>query len=107
MTTIREVLRRLFRPPDTQVDPIAPDRAGFSYRVFWTKQARGWDAARRRSVLTTARALTAAAMFEPNAFERRYQLEGVDGEHSGASLLSLMQVLEAFDAVEGTGSRSV
>ena len=102
MTTIRETLRKLFRGSDAkpaQSTP-APDRVDYSYRVFWTKQARGWDAARRRSVLAVTRALTASEAFEPNTFERRYRVEGVDGEHSGASLLTLIQVLEAFDAAE-------
>ncbi len=100
MTTIREALRRLFGEPDTrQAKPAAaPDRVEYSYRVFWTKQARSWDAARRRSALASARTLAASGTFEPNAFERRYRVEGVDGEHSGASLLALIQVLEAFDA---------
>lgn len=100
MTTIREALRRLFGEPDTRyAEPATtPDRVDYSYRVFWTKQARSWDAARRRSILATTRALVASETFEPNAFERRHQVEGVDGEHSGASLIALIHVLEAFDA---------
>jgi len=99
---MRETLRKLFRGSDAkpaQSTP-APDRVDYSYRVFWTKQARSWDAARRRSTLATLRTLTASDTFEPNAFERRHRVEGVDGEHSGASLLALVQVLEAFDAAE-------
>ena len=99
---MRETLRKLFRGSDAkpaQSTP-APDRVDYSYRVFWTKQARGWDVARRRSILGAARALTASEAFEPNTFERRYQVEDVDGDHSGASLLALIQVLEAFDAAE-------
>ncbi len=105
MTTLREALRRLLgRSAAQHSQPAsAPDRVGFSYRVFWTKQARGWDVARRRSVLGAARALTTSESFDPNAFERRYQLEDVDGKHSGASLLALIQVLEALDAAERTG----
>ena len=94
MAKFRDALNRIFQKPDT---PHAPDRVDYSYRVFWTKQARGWDAARRRSILAATRALTASTTFEPNAFARRYQVEGVDGEHSGASLLALVQVLEVFD----------
>jgi hypothetical protein len=94
MAKFRAVLNRLFQKPDT---PLAPDRIDYSYRVFWTKQARGWDAAQRRSILVAARPLATAPDFEPNAFARRYQVEGVEGEHSGASLLALIQVLEALD----------
>jgi len=99
---MRETLRKLFRGSDAkpaQSTP-APDRVDYSYRVFWTKQARSWDAARRRSILAATRTLTASETFNPNVFERRYQVEGMDGEHSGASLLALIQVLEAFDAAE-------
>jgi len=101
MTTIREALRRLFQEPQARPDQPADtlDRVDYSYRVFWTKQARGWPAARRRSIRAAARALAASDVFEPNAFERRYSVEDVDGEHSGASLLALVQVLEALDAV--------
>ncbi|HLF28279.1 MAG TPA: hypothetical protein VJG32_18260 [Anaerolineae bacterium] len=94
--TLRESLRRLLGKPTAQ--PLAgPDRADYSYRVFWTKQAGRWDAERRRAVLATARAVAASDEFEPNLFERRYRIEGVDGEHSGASLLALIRVLEAVE----------
>ena len=96
MAIIRDALRRLSRRADAQ--PAAPDRADYSYRVFWTKQARGWEVARRRSILLAARAVAASEAFEPNAFERRYRVEGVDGEHSGASVWALVQVLDAFNA---------
>jgi len=99
MTTVREALRRLFgRSEPTEAAGL--DRAAYSYRVYWTKQARAWDAARRRSVLEAVRRVTTAETFEPNSFERRYRAEGLAGEHSGASLLALIQVLEALDAVE-------
>jgi hypothetical protein len=97
MTKLRDALNRIFQKPDT---PLAPDRVDYSYRVFWMKQARGWDAAQRRSVLAATRALAASADFEPNAFARHYRVEGVAGEHSGASLLALIQVLEAFDVAK-------
>ena len=96
MAIIRDALRRLSRPANAQ--PAAPDRADYSYRVYWTKQVRDWDAIRRRSILLAARLVAASEAFEPNAFERRSRVEGVDGEHSGASVLALIQVLEAFDA---------
>jgi len=40
MTTVREALQRLFRRPEP-VEMAGLDRAGYSYRVFWMKQARG------------------------------------------------------------------
>lgn len=94
---IRETLRRLFRPSESL--PM-PDRIDYSYRVFWMKQARGWNTDRRHAVTAAARTLTEVDGFEANAFERRYRLDGVEGEHSGASLLALIQVMEALDADE-------
>lgn len=99
MTTVREALQRLFRRPEP-VGTAGLDQAGYSYRVFWMKQARGWDAARRQSVLEATRVVTRADAFESNTFQRRYQVQGLAGEHSGASLLALIQVLEALNAGE-------
>jgi hypothetical protein len=50
--------------------------------------------------LESARGVVAEADFEPNAFERRYRVPGVEGEHSGASVLALASVLEALAAVD-------
>ena len=97
MTAIRDILRRLTGQPE---QAPKPDRIDYSYRVFWAKQARGWHADRRTSVLEAARHLASASGFEANAFERRYRVEGLEGEHAGASLLALIRVLEALDVVE-------
>ena len=95
MTPLRDSLRRM---PGAPQQPPPPDRVAYSYRIYWTRQARLWDAARRQSVSAALRGVVSAEGFEPNAFERRYRVEGVDGEHSGASLLALAQVLEALAA---------
>jgi hypothetical protein len=83
--------------PD-EADPL--QRIDYSYRVYWTRQARDWDVARRRAVAAEVRTLTESDAFEANAFERRYRLDGLDGAHAGASLLALIRVMEAFDADE-------
>jgi hypothetical protein len=101
MPTIRESLRRLLGTPDAvRPRPAAPDRVDYSYRVFWTKQVRAWENSLRRSVYAAARTFATSSAFEPNAFERRYRIEGVGGEHSGASVLALLYVLEAFNATD-------
>lgn len=96
---MRDWLRRLRRSTTTQPaqSETASGRADYAYRVFWMVQARTWDAGRRRLVLSAARGAIASAEFEPNAFERRYRIEGVEGKHAGASLIALIQVLEALD----------
>jgi hypothetical protein len=74
-------------------------RIDFSYTVFWTKQARAWDAARRAAVREAVRAVLARPDFLRNAYERRYTVSGLDAQpHSGASLVVLEKVLQAFDA---------
>jgi len=82
----------------SETAPPSFERADYAYRVFWTKQARQWTVDRRQSVLAAANAVAASVAFEPNPFERRYGVAGVDGAHSGASVMALIQVLEAFDA---------
>ncbi|MGQ0605102.1 MAG: hypothetical protein ACT4QE_25775 [Anaerolineales bacterium] len=69
----------------------------FSYTVFWTKQARAWDAARRAAVREAVRAVMVGPDFLLNAYERRYIVPGLDAQqHSGASLAALEKVLQAF-----------
>jgi len=101
MTSFRESLRRLFGRSDGQPDEAdSTQRIDYSYRVYWTKQTREWDAARRRAVAAEVRAMMESDTFEANAFERRYRLDGLDDAHSGVSLLALAQVLEALDGTE-------
>ena len=74
----------------------ALDRVAYSYTVFWTKTARLWDATKRETVAQHLAALIGAPDFDANFYERTYTLAEVDSVHSGASLLALQKVLEAF-----------
>ena len=74
----------------------ARDRVDYSYTVFWTKQARLWDAAKRGAVAQEVARLVASADFNANFYQRTYTLTEVDGAHAGASLLALQKVLEAL-----------
>ena len=68
-----------------------------SYTVYWTKQARAWQDARRAAVLRAVQAVIAQPDFLLNAYERRYRVPGLDAQsHSGASLAALEKVLQAF-----------
>ena len=98
MTSLRERLRRWI--PGA---PAAPGSAAwFSYRVFWTREVRGWDADRRQTLSAAVRRVTGSQGFVANELGRRYTVEGLDGTaHSGASLMALRQVLEAFEARGG------
>lgn len=100
MTILRSVLKKLFGQTDAVENGDETHRVDYSYRVFWTKHARYWNADKRRALRERLGVLMSDAEFEANAFERCYQVEGVDGEHSGASLLALAQVLEALDAAD-------
>ncbi len=72
------------------------DRIDYSYTVFWTKNARLWDAAKREVVAQALAELIASADFDANFYQRAYALAGVEGAHSGASLLALQKVLQAL-----------
>ena len=84
------------RPKPRRAPPGAP-RVEFSYTIFWTKQARQWEAARRQAVAAALEAVLAQPGFEANDYQRRYRVAGLDDQgHAGASLLALKKVLEAM-----------
>ena len=77
----------------------ALDAAGieYAYTVYWTKQVRDWDAARRTAAASAIEALIAQPDFDATAFERQYALDVAgDGLFAGASVLALRKVLRAF-----------
>lgn len=83
--------------PKRVVRPPGPPRVEFSYTIFWTKQARQWDTARRQAIAAALPAVLSQPGFEPNDYERRYRVPGLDDQaHAGASLLALKKVLEAM-----------
>ncbi len=74
-----------------------PNAIEFSYTVFWTRQVRAWDAARRAAVRAALQPVLTQADFVNNAFSRQYTVPGLDDQaHAGASLLALDKVLSAF-----------
>ncbi len=100
-------LNRLFRkePPLTTPQKAdaereqriaSRDRVDYSYAVFWMKNARLWDHPKREAVEQHVNVLINSPDFDANFYERRYALEGVEGSHSGASLIALRKVLEAL-----------
>lgn len=94
MKAIRTFFRRLLRPRPAP----NPPRVEFSYTIYWTKQVRGWDAARRVAIAEAMQPVLSQPGFEANAYARRYSVPGLDAQaHSGVSLLALKKVLEAFE----------
>jgi len=68
-----------------------------AYRLHWTGVIRSWEAYRRRKVLEAVLARAAAGDFIPTAWERRFIVPELDDQpHAGASLLSLVEVLQAY-----------
>ncbi|MBI3359915.1 MAG: AI-2E family transporter [Chloroflexi bacterium] len=98
---VPEKNKPLFRWPFAKKKDVAPlnaPRVDYSYRIFWTKAAREWDADRRRAIAEALAAVMTRPDFEPNDYERRYQVPGLDEPaHSGQSLIALATVLRAFD----------
>jgi hypothetical protein len=68
----------------------------YSYTVFWTKNARLWDATTRSDVAARLSDLLKSPDFQANPFDRKYTLDGLEGAHSGASLIALQKVLAAL-----------
>lgn len=104
MTSWRERIRRLVRPRAG----LPPQAAPFSYRVYWTREVRAWDAARRGRARAAAQEVVGAPGFEANLLRRRFRIPAVDdSRHSGASLVALIEVLQAFEAeAEADGGES-
>lgn len=99
MTSIREMLRRLLGEGEGseaagQAEQPSPD---YSYRVYWMKTARSWTEGRLDEVREEVQRVVEGEGFEANPFERRYHVEAVDDEeHAGASLLALLEVIDAL-----------
>lgn len=88
--------------PDPNPPKLTEERIDFAYTVFWTKMVRQWTPERRAEMLTRLETLLKSPEFVNNAFSRKFEVAGLEdaslGEtaHSGASLLALRKVLEAF-----------
>ncbi|MCC6188518.1 MAG: AI-2E family transporter [Anaerolineales bacterium] len=98
-------LRRRLSPLWTPLRPPparrGPPQVEFSYIIFWTEQARQWSPERRAAVQTALGEVLAQPGFENNAYQRRYNVPGLDEQaHAGSSLLALRKVLAAFEAGE-------
>lgn len=90
-------LGALVKTAPTALIANAP-RVDFSYTIYWTKQARQWDTARRTTIHAVLLQTLSQPGFEANAYARRYTVPGLDEQaHSGASLIALKKVLAAFD----------
>ncbi len=100
MKRLREYFRRLLRQGigDTALSPA------YSYRVYWTRTARMWGEDRRRQVRAAVQAVTRLPGFTPNERLRRYPVPQIDDlPHAGASLVALLEVLDALESDTGDG----
>ena len=85
------------RPPAPKLP--GPPRVDYSYTIYWTKTARGWDEKRRAAMAEAVMAAMAQPGFEANDYERRYRVAGLDDlAHAGASLVALRKVLAALES---------
>jgi hypothetical protein len=85
-------------PPRKPAEPLTEQRIDFAYTIFWTKMVRTWDDAKRKAIAAKVEALTTSPEFVNNAFERKFEIEGLDeSAHAGASIVALKKVLEAFE----------
>jgi hypothetical protein len=85
-------------PPRKPAEPLTEQRIDFAYTIFWTKMVRTWNEEKRKAIAARVARLTASPEFVNNAFERKFEVEGLDGlAHAGASIVALKKVLEAFE----------
>ena len=78
--------------------PMTEHRVDMSFRIFWTKISHEWDLDRMRDIREQVKNVTQQPNFQKNLIERRYTVEGLDEQaHSGASLLALIDVLDALE----------
>jgi hypothetical protein len=88
------------RRAEPEARPAPPPdlpRVEYSYRIYWTKLARDWDGDRRQAVEQALAQVLAGPDFEPNEYERRYSVPGLDDQaHAGQSLLALRRVLRGL-----------
>jgi hypothetical protein len=100
------LLRHLLGRPDPKPYPqMTAPRVSFSFRVFWTKIALGWSAEKRDQVRQQVVAYVQQDDFDANLVEKRHHfpIEGLpEAWHSGASLLALIDVLDALEAEDNT-----
>ncbi len=82
----------------TQAEAMTEQKVDFSFRIYWTKIAREWDLVRIRETQSRVKHITEHPDFQKNLIDRRYRVEGLDDlAHSGASLLALLDVLDALE----------
>lgn len=102
---MRHLFNRFFgksdEPPSKAI-PLTEHEVDMSFRIFWTKISREWDGEHIRTTRERVLPITQQPDFQKNLIERRYTIEGlVDGgehqQHSGASLLALLQVLDTLE----------
>ncbi|NDJ84746.1 MAG: hypothetical protein GYB66_02565 [Chloroflexi bacterium] len=78
--------------------PLTSQNVSMSFRIYWTKIARQWDRQRIGDIRRRAREIIDAPEFDANPVERRYHVDSLDEQaHSGASLVALVEVLEALE----------
>lgn len=82
---------------------MTASKVDFNFRIYWTKMMLKYPAEKRIEARSKAQAIIQQADFEDNLIEKRYHLplEGIpEVTHSGASLLALIEVLNALDRME-------
>lgn len=98
MKWLRRWLKTQVEVDDSTYEPMSEQKVDFSFRIYWTKIGRQWDLTHIRALRPRVEAITAHPEFEKNLIDRRYRVEGLDDlAHSGASLLALLEVLDALE----------
>lgn len=82
-----------------QGERMTETKIDFSLRIYWMRvyTERQWTQAQMRELHAKVVQVVQNEGFEKNFIERRYRVDGLDGQaHSGASLLALIEVLNGL-----------
>lgn len=101
-------LRRLLqnKAPEPQLfEEMTAEKVDFNFQVYWTKMVieAKWSTERRVEVREQVQNIVNQEGFQNNLINKQYELRLADipeQKHSGASLLMLLKVLNAFDSYE-------
>ena len=104
---LRQLFSRKQSSSTRKSEPLTAHKVDMSFRIFWTKITREWELDKIKAIREKVIAVAQAPDFRKNPIERQYTVEGLDEyAHSGASLLALIDVLNALESYYETNEEN-
>lgn len=97
MKKLRQLFKSQSPEPTPKHEAMTEKKVDFSFRIYWTKIGRVWDMHHIQTLQYAVKSVTSQPDFQKNLIDRRYHVADLDEQaHSGASLLALLEVLDAL-----------